>query len=174
MDPLRDHPPVSQNLIKNPISLIGLALAGVALANIVFLVLIDLLASHPSPYIGILAYMVAPAISGSRPDSDPHRNGGRAAPPAARCRCAAPFPQARSQQSGATQYGRLSAQLRGDLRAGERGRQLQGLRVHRLGGFLRPVVPHRHASRVHGLSGLAARACGLCRMSRRIGRRAGM
>ncbi len=38
-DPLRDHPPVSQNLIRNPISLIGLALAGVALANIVLLVL---------------------------------------------------------------------------------------------------------------------------------------
>ena len=61
-DPLRDHPPVSQNLIRNPISLIGLALAGVAFANIVLLVLLDLLASHPSPYIGILAYMVAPAI----------------------------------------------------------------------------------------------------------------
>jgi len=61
-DPLRDHPPVSQHLIRNPISLIGLALAGVAFANIVLLVLIDLLANHPSPYIGILAYMVAPGI----------------------------------------------------------------------------------------------------------------
>src|SRR6516162_9152649 len=61
-DPLRDHPPVSGNLIRNPISLIGLALAAVAFANIVLLVLIDLLAAHPSPYIGILAYMVAPAI----------------------------------------------------------------------------------------------------------------
>jgi nitrate/TMAO reductase-like tetraheme cytochrome c subunit len=62
VDPLRDHPPVSQKLIKNPISLIGLALAAVALANIIFLVLIDLLASQPSPYIGVLAYMVAPAF----------------------------------------------------------------------------------------------------------------
>jgi len=61
-DPLRDHPLVSQHLIRNPISLIGLALAGVAFANIVLLVLIDLLANHPSPYIGILAYMVAPGI----------------------------------------------------------------------------------------------------------------
>src|ERR1017187_8779201 len=61
-DPLRDHPPVSQNLIRNPISLIGLALAGVAVANIVLLGLIDLLASQPSPYIGILAYMVAPGF----------------------------------------------------------------------------------------------------------------
>ncbi len=61
-DPLRDHPPVSRNLIKNPISLIGLALAAVALANIFLLIAIDLLASQPSPYIGILAYMVAPGI----------------------------------------------------------------------------------------------------------------
>jgi len=61
-DPLRDHPPVAQNLIRNPISLIGLALAAVAVANIVLLVLIDLLASHSSPYIGILAYMVAPGF----------------------------------------------------------------------------------------------------------------
>ena len=62
VDPLRDHPPVSRNLIRNPISLIGLALAAVAFANIVLLVLIDVLASHSSPYIGILAYMVAPGF----------------------------------------------------------------------------------------------------------------
>jgi nitrate/TMAO reductase-like tetraheme cytochrome c subunit len=62
VDPLSSHPPVSQNLIRNPISLIGLALAAVAFFNIVLLVLIDLLAYQPSPYIGILAYMVAPAI----------------------------------------------------------------------------------------------------------------
>ena len=62
VDPLRDHPPVSRNLIRNPLSLIGLALAGVAVANIVLLVLIDVLASHSSPYIGILAYMVAPGF----------------------------------------------------------------------------------------------------------------
>ena len=61
-DPLRDHPPISQNLIRNPISLIGIALSGVAFANIVLLVLLDLLAAHPSPYVGILAYMVAPGI----------------------------------------------------------------------------------------------------------------
>lgn len=62
VDPQGDHPPVSQNLIKNPISLIGLALAAVAFVNIVLLVLVDLLANHPSPYVGILAYMVAPGI----------------------------------------------------------------------------------------------------------------
>ncbi len=61
-DPLRDHPPVSQGLIRNPITLIGVALATVAFLNIIFLVLIDLLASQPSPYLGILAYMVAPGF----------------------------------------------------------------------------------------------------------------
>jgi len=61
-DPLGDHPPVSKGLIKNPISLIGIAFASVAFANIVFLVAIDLLASQPSPYVGILAYMVAPGF----------------------------------------------------------------------------------------------------------------
>jgi len=61
-DPLSDHPPVSKGLHKNPISLIGIALAMVAFANIVFLVLIDLLTSQPSPYVGILAYMVAPGF----------------------------------------------------------------------------------------------------------------
>ena len=61
VDPLPDHPPVSRHLIRNPISLIGMALAAVAFANIVLLVLIDILSSQPSPYIGILAYMVAPA-----------------------------------------------------------------------------------------------------------------
>ena len=56
------HAPVSRNLIRNPLSLIGIALAAVALADIIFLVLIDILSSHPSPYIGILAYMVAPGF----------------------------------------------------------------------------------------------------------------
>ncbi len=60
--PLGEHAPISKGLIKNPISLIGIAIASVAVANIVFLVLIDLLSSQPSPYIGILAYMVAPAF----------------------------------------------------------------------------------------------------------------
>ncbi len=34
----------------------------VAFANIVFLFLIDMLSSQASPYIGILAYMVAPGF----------------------------------------------------------------------------------------------------------------
>ena len=61
-DPRRDHPPVSQGLIRNPISLIGIALAAVAFVNIVFFFLLDVLRAHPSPYVGILAYMVSPAF----------------------------------------------------------------------------------------------------------------
>ena len=48
--------------IGNPISLIGIALAMVALGNIIFLFFIDLISDHPSPYVGILAYMIAPGI----------------------------------------------------------------------------------------------------------------
>ncbi len=51
-----------RGLFRNPISLIGGALALVALANILFLFVIDVTSEHPAPYIGILAYMVGPAI----------------------------------------------------------------------------------------------------------------
>ena len=49
-------------LLRNPISLAGVALAIVSLANIFLFVLLDLIADRPNPYIGILAYMVAPAF----------------------------------------------------------------------------------------------------------------
>jgi nitrate/TMAO reductase-like tetraheme cytochrome c subunit len=49
-------------LLRNPIGLAGLALALVSLANIFLFVLIDAIAARPSPYIGILAYMVSPAF----------------------------------------------------------------------------------------------------------------
>ena len=49
-------------LIANPLSIIGLALSVVALGNILFLFFIDMTSPHPSPYVGILAYMVAPAF----------------------------------------------------------------------------------------------------------------
>jgi nitrate/TMAO reductase-like tetraheme cytochrome c subunit len=50
------------SLFRNTLSLIGAALAAVSLANIIFLFLIDALSTHPSPYIGILAYMVMPGF----------------------------------------------------------------------------------------------------------------
>jgi nitrate/TMAO reductase-like tetraheme cytochrome c subunit len=49
-------------LLRNPVSLAGVALALVSLANIFLFVLIDAIATKPSPYIGILAYMVSPAF----------------------------------------------------------------------------------------------------------------
>jgi nitrate/TMAO reductase-like tetraheme cytochrome c subunit len=52
----------SRMLMRNPISLAGMALAIVSLANIFLFVLIDLIATKPSPYIGILAYMVSPGF----------------------------------------------------------------------------------------------------------------
>jgi len=51
-------------LLRNPVSLAGIALALVSLANIFLFVIIDLIATKPSPYIGILAYMVSPAFFG--------------------------------------------------------------------------------------------------------------
>lgn len=49
-------------LMRNWISLIGIALASVAFANIVFLFLIDVFSSSHSPYIGIFAYMLMPGL----------------------------------------------------------------------------------------------------------------
>ena len=62
VNPQSSYPPVSVKLYKNPISLVGMALAAVAFANILFLFFLDAFSHIPSPYVGILAYMVAPAI----------------------------------------------------------------------------------------------------------------
>ena len=52
----------SRMLLRNPISLAGVALGIVSLANIFLFSLIDQIASKASPYIGILAYMVSPGF----------------------------------------------------------------------------------------------------------------
>lgn len=52
----------SRMLLRNPVSLAGVALAIVSLANIFIFVLIDAIAVRPSPYVGILAYMVSPGF----------------------------------------------------------------------------------------------------------------
>lgn len=49
-------------LLKNPVSIVGLALAVVALGNIIFLFLVDLVSVHETPYIAILAYMIMPGF----------------------------------------------------------------------------------------------------------------
>ena len=50
------------SLARNPISLVGLLIAFVALMNTIFLIYIDARAGHANPYLGILAWIVAPAI----------------------------------------------------------------------------------------------------------------
>lgn len=52
----------NRGLFRNAISLIGAALAVVSLANIIFLFLVDAFSAHPSPYVGIFAYMVMPGF----------------------------------------------------------------------------------------------------------------
>ena len=51
-----------RELMRNPISLIGAALALVALISVVFLFLLDMMSEHSTPYLGILAYMVSPGF----------------------------------------------------------------------------------------------------------------
>ena len=53
---------VPARLIKNTLSQIGLAVAVIAFANIVFLFLVDLISTTPNPYIGVLTYMVMPGF----------------------------------------------------------------------------------------------------------------
>ena len=43
---------------RNPISLVGLVLAVIALGNFFFLFFLDLSSDHRNPYVGILAYML--------------------------------------------------------------------------------------------------------------------
>jgi hypothetical protein len=50
------------SLARNPISGIGAVLALVALMNTIFLIYVDARQAHSSPYLGILAWIVAPAI----------------------------------------------------------------------------------------------------------------
>jgi len=60
----KDSAPIesSKRLARNKISLIGMAIAIVAAANILFLFLMDVMSAHPNPYVGILAYMVMPGF----------------------------------------------------------------------------------------------------------------
>ena len=52
----------SRMLLRNPVSLAGVALGIVSVANIFIFFLIDQIATKASPYIGILAYMVSPGF----------------------------------------------------------------------------------------------------------------
>lgn len=56
----RNAPAPTQGLVRNVISLAGIALALICAVNILFLVVLDYFT--PSPYIGIFAFIVIPAI----------------------------------------------------------------------------------------------------------------
>ena len=50
------------SLIRNPVSLIGAAIAATSLATIAFLYFVNFVSVRPSPYVGVLLFMVAPAF----------------------------------------------------------------------------------------------------------------
>jgi nitrate/TMAO reductase-like tetraheme cytochrome c subunit len=51
-----------RGLLRNPISLIGVALSAVSLVNVFFLFIVDAMSERPNAYVGILAYMIAPGF----------------------------------------------------------------------------------------------------------------
>jgi nitrate/TMAO reductase-like tetraheme cytochrome c subunit len=53
---------IREKLFRNWVTVAGTALAVVSLGNIFFFFLIDIVSSKPSPYTGIVAYMVLPAF----------------------------------------------------------------------------------------------------------------
>src|SRR5262245_39774197 len=65
-EPVRSNHPTAgsriRRLLSHPISMAGLALSLVSLANIFLFVLVDFIAQRPSPYVGILAYIVSPGF----------------------------------------------------------------------------------------------------------------
>src|SRR5689334_22110099 len=52
----------SRSLSRNLISQAGIVLAIVAIANTLFLIVVDASQRQPNPYIGILAWIIGPAI----------------------------------------------------------------------------------------------------------------
>ncbi|MBI2369384.1 MAG: cytochrome C [Deltaproteobacteria bacterium] len=54
--------PGPAGLFRNPITLLGAALAVVSLGNILFLLLAEIFAVRAKPYFGVFAYMVFPAV----------------------------------------------------------------------------------------------------------------
>ncbi len=58
----KEHWAKFRMLMRNPVSLAGVALALVSLGNIFLFSLIAFIAEKPGPYIGILAFMISPAF----------------------------------------------------------------------------------------------------------------
>ena len=124
---LNDFAPAK--LIKNRISMVGLALAVVALANIIFLFLVDMVSTQASPYIGILAYMIMPGLLvlglvlmvGGMMVERRRRARGVPTQLASALDLNKPSP---------AQFGGVRSELRRDVRDAERDRELQSLRIH--------------------------------------------
>jgi hypothetical protein len=56
-----DAPPKQRSLARNIVSEIGVIIAAIALANIIFLIYVDV-TSAENPYLGIMAYIILPAV----------------------------------------------------------------------------------------------------------------
>ena len=54
--------PLSRNLLSE----IGVGIAVLGLANLAFLIYLDTTGTHSNPYLGILTWIIAPAILSSR------------------------------------------------------------------------------------------------------------
>ena len=105
-------------------------LAIVSLANIFLFVLIDLIATKASPYIGILAYMVSPAFLVLGLVADARRascwSAGR------RWMHTAFYPRIDLNDPRTAQRGHFVYDLPGRLCYGQHRGQLQGVRIHRV------------------------------------------
>ena len=53
---------IPAGMLRNPLSLVGVVLITLSLANIVFLLLIAVFGPEDKPYLGIFAFMIFPAI----------------------------------------------------------------------------------------------------------------
>ena len=153
----------SRMLLRNSISLAGIALAIVSLANIFLFVIIDAIAVKPSPYIGILAYMVSPAflILGLL-----LMLGGELVERRKKVAPTAFYPRIDLNDPVPAQRRHLVRDVPDRVRHGEHSGQLQSLRIHRIGLVLRPVVPHRDESGIHRLPAFSACPRGLRGMPR--------
>jgi len=139
-----EEPKIS--LLRNPVSLIGAAIAATSLATIAFLFFVNFISVRPSPYIGVLGFMVAPAFLILGLLLIPlgmllERWRRRKQKPGVIPR----FPKLDLNIPAQRTHLLFSlASLR--VRADERRGQLPSLRVHRLGAVLRATLPHHHAT----------------------------
>ena len=170
VSPENEQPP---SLLKNLTSLVGIAIALVAAANIAFLVFIDLMSEHPSPYIGIFAYMLMPGLMvlglvlipiGMLWERHRRRKHAPSVIPK--------FPRIdlNNPQQRATFAG--SRGVHDGVCSRECGGQLSRVRIHRFRAILRTTLSQRNEAGIRCLSAIAACSRSLrglpCRRRRRM------